>query len=226
MKDKIKSKINALLTKTQDNGCTEAEAMAAIKMARKLMENYFISESDLLKKEKCVLESVPYVTGYWLFINALAETFDCKTYKSGKEIFYFGYEQDVQMCLYFNDYIIRSCRAAIANYKRTEAYLLEKQFTSSRRLTGGFRNGFLNSIAQRLTEMYQERKNQVRLGHGLINLEKEKQVETEFAKLGLNLVSDSRSFSTGGAYNSGQEQGRNFNINQGVNDQRNTLRLE
>ena len=40
-------KISALLAKTQHNGCTEAEALAAAELAQKLMDKYGLSPAEL-----------------------------------------------------------------------------------------------------------------------------------------------------------------------------------
>lgn len=47
MSDKIKNKILALRSKISDRGATEAEAMAALAMADKLMAEHGLSEADL-----------------------------------------------------------------------------------------------------------------------------------------------------------------------------------
>jgi len=225
MKDKIKKRINALLAKTKDNGCTEQEAMAAIMKAKQMMTDYFINDADLVDKEECVLDSVDYVQGYWLFISDLGKVFDCKVYKNKKQYFFFGFKSDVDMCLYFYSYIIRSCRAAVAQYKKTDEFLEKRQYTSSKRLTGTFRNGFLHSIASKLSAMYAERKNGLKIGHGIVLLEKEKEVEQEFDKLGIKLHIKKRKFSSGDSFDSGKSKGDNFNINQGVNSKNGTLGL-
>lgn len=53
--DKIKTKVFNLLNKTVENGCSEAEAMAAAKMAGKLMDHYQLQMSDIqIRDEKCI----------------------------------------------------------------------------------------------------------------------------------------------------------------------------
>ena len=47
-------KISALLAKTQHNGCTEAEAIAAAELAEKLMDKYGLSLSELQIIESAV----------------------------------------------------------------------------------------------------------------------------------------------------------------------------
>ena len=50
-KDAIKARIVALRAKTVANGCTEAEAMAALEMASKLMAKYAIAEDEIGTKK-------------------------------------------------------------------------------------------------------------------------------------------------------------------------------
>ncbi|MCB1423189.1 MAG: DUF2786 domain-containing protein [Nitratireductor sp.] len=46
-KKKIMEKVRALLAKTTANGCTEEEALAAMSMARKLMDKYGVTQAEL-----------------------------------------------------------------------------------------------------------------------------------------------------------------------------------
>src|ERR1700737_951902 len=46
-RQKLLAKIKALLAKTVANGCTEAEAMDALEMAQRMMEEYEVTETDL-----------------------------------------------------------------------------------------------------------------------------------------------------------------------------------
>jgi len=53
--DKIKKKVNALLAKTVNNGCTEKEALFAAEKAGELMDHYQLSMTDLeIKEQNCV----------------------------------------------------------------------------------------------------------------------------------------------------------------------------
>jgi hypothetical protein len=49
MSEAIKAKIAALLNKKVDNGATEAEAMAALRIAQKLMDEHGVTEKDILE---------------------------------------------------------------------------------------------------------------------------------------------------------------------------------
>jgi hypothetical protein len=62
-KDKIYAKINALLSKTIDNGATKFEMESALLKANQLMLENFITENDLKDKSKvdsCVLIEVKF----------------------------------------------------------------------------------------------------------------------------------------------------------------------
>lgn len=54
------NKIRALLSKTVEAGCTEAEAMSALSMAQAMMDAYEVTEEDLVetKKESAVCETM------------------------------------------------------------------------------------------------------------------------------------------------------------------------
>ena len=222
MQEKIKNRINALLSKNQENGCTEAEAMSAISKAKELMFKHQIEESDLVEVNECILDSVKAETGYVGFQASLAVLFDCKVYKSKKEIFFFGYQEDVELCTYFNALIIRSAKSETQKYKLTDSYKREKQFTNGRTLTASFRNGFLSSVSAKLKAMFAERKNTVNIGHGIVLQKKSTDVSQQFNEMkrskGLNLRRGSRrSYAAqSSAFGSGSTKGAGFGINQGV----------
>src|SRR5262245_49417264 len=55
-RESLLDKIRALLAKTQENGCTEAEELAALAKARGLMDAYEVTDEDLkLAKEESVI---------------------------------------------------------------------------------------------------------------------------------------------------------------------------
>ena len=60
-RDSLLDKIRALMSKTVDNGCTEAEALAALDKARAMMDAYEVTEADLQlsKAEGAILRKEP-----------------------------------------------------------------------------------------------------------------------------------------------------------------------
>ena len=60
-RDALLDKVRALLSKTTENGCTEAEAFAALDKARAMIDAYVISDNELAltKEEKAMLRTEP-----------------------------------------------------------------------------------------------------------------------------------------------------------------------
>jgi hypothetical protein len=60
-RDELIEKIRALMSKTVANGCTEAEALAALDKARAFMDAYEVTEAELqlTKEEAAILRSEP-----------------------------------------------------------------------------------------------------------------------------------------------------------------------
>ena len=103
----IKAKLRALFAKTTENGCTEAEALAAAQKASELMSIYNLSYSseDEVKSERYGARHRPmngnlqrrnphevrYIT------NSIGQLFGCKTWRVEKNIrVFFGTELDTE----------------------------------------------------------------------------------------------------------------------------------
>tara|TARA_B100000953_G_scaffold290249_1_gene275092 strand:+ start:11575 stop:12297 length:723 start_codon:yes stop_codon:yes gene_type:complete len=237
-KERIKSKITALLQKTTANGASEQEAITALSKAKELMDQYFIDQKDIddaLKGEKLILKSEPLTkTGFDLafFYRALARLFDCETYYVPKqEIFFYGYEQDVELCIYFYKLITSSVLKAKSDYVKSDEFKLlrREKGAHTKTLTASFIKGFLIRVSSKMTKMYKERKEQrANSQQGLIIYEKNKAVKNGFDSLGLSLRSSSKSLNADiSAFNAGEKSGDGFDIMQGVNDKKKseTLRL-
>lgn len=226
-KDRIKLKIRALLAKTTENGASEAEAVASLSKAQELMKEYFVSSYELedpFLGEECVFRSCEmYKGGYDMgfFYNELATLFDCEFYylPKEKEIFFFGFEQDAELCLYFYNLITKACLKEIQEYKISQDYKLYKPHVHGRTLVASFIKGFLLRIAEKMEEMYRNRKSSIPPGEGLIILEKEDRVRREFDNLGLKIkINNPKQLRcVASAFNLGTHKGNNYEITQGIN---------
>ena len=97
--NKIADKIQKLLDKTTANGCTEAEAQAALLMAQKLMAKYSIEANELNVGEKieyclepCKVRINPRSKSMCMI---MANSFAVRAIISGNKICYFGYSANV-----------------------------------------------------------------------------------------------------------------------------------
>jgi hypothetical protein len=237
-KENIKSKINNLLAKTTENGASKHEALSALAKAQELMTKYFITESELIDKstakqpilKSCDLYKCGYDTG--AFYASLARLFDCKTYYNNSQIFFFGFEEDVDLCLYFYVMIIESCLKEKRIYrKKSEEYQILKKQYNGRTLSAAFVKGFLIEVSQKMKGLYDDRESEFakNIKHGLILVDKKEAVKNGFGELGLKLktVSSKQNIANDAAFASGRTTGKNFELTLGVKAKRtNTLTIK
>jgi len=107
-RDKILDRVRALLSMTIENGCSENEAMVAASKAAKLMQDYDFTFSDVsrLKDERIGQASKPFsatnksramhAAGFYAAV-AVGNFFDCKVWRDGTEIVFFGLKNDVDL---------------------------------------------------------------------------------------------------------------------------------
>ena len=225
-RDKIKSKIKALLSKTTDNGASKSEMESALTKANKLMLDFFISEHDLKDpyiNEKCVLKEVPLIKSgcdLGLFYNELTNLFDCQYYYNSKRIAFFGFEEDTELCAYFYVFIINSCLSEKAKYLKTKEYKHLKSFYHGRTLSSSFIKGFLKGVSFKMRELYNARELELSKDkHSLVVVEKETKVKNQFEALNLKIKTSpmKQIIAEESAFNSGKKIGKELSITQGIN---------
>lgn len=224
-REKIKSKIKALLSKTTDNGATKEEMESALAKAKELMVNFFISEHDLTDpyiSEKCVLVEVPLTkSGYDMsrFYHSLSELFDCKCYYNNERIAFFGFEEDTQLCAYFYTLITKTCLAEKEKYMKSEAYKELRKMYNGKTLASSFITGFTLGVSKNLEELYDERESELsKEQYGLVVVEKKAKVELQFDELGMDLrkARSKKLKAERIAFLTGVETGEELSITQGV----------
>lgn len=232
---RVKEKIRALSSKTVDNGCTEAEAMAAMNMVGRLLEQYNLSMSEIeLKEEACLQKD--YIS---MFRNrgalatcavGIGKFCDVKVWTTKNlrtlSYCYFGLESDVEMAVYLSGMIERAIEAETLKFKRTQEY---KTSWSKKSATTSFKNGMANRIYQRFLEMNREKEaaraeraaaNSVFESSGSRSLTviKSNIVEEEFRNLGVRLRRQNSYKRTGdyNAFQRGQAAGNSVNLSRPV----------
>lgn len=231
----VKRRILALMAKTTTNGCTEQEAALASEKVKMLMLEYQLSLSDLQLQQSGfkhaefrtnAIKSYPVertLIGIFKFC-------DVKGYRSHKweplngrlrpfvTYVFFGLESDVQVA----QYILKICQNAIINlgedFRKNDLYLdADKQSRS--KIKEDFENGVADRLRTRLIEMANQirAKTKASTGRDLV-LVKSSIVESEFAKLNINLVdSKRRPTRANDAYHEGWDQGGAVGLNPGIN---------
>lgn len=221
---RLKKKINALLAKTTENGATKEEALTALNKAQELMKQHLISASDLKETvldEECVLASVRrYPTKYKEvhIIASLGKLFYCKSYYNKSKVYFYGFKEDTELCLYFYNFIVKSSLEEAERYKKTIHYKRLTDYHHGITIISDFVKGFLLEVSSKVEKMYEERQKE-QAGTGLVIFDqKQKKVSERFAQTGIKLrtVKD-RISPRSSSFSDGKNKGSELNITQGVN---------
>ena len=224
--DKIKEKIRRLSEMTEENGCSENEAMTAAQKMGKLLDEHQLSMSDIeLKQQDCETKEV--WTGMVIrdhmqgALSGIAYYSDTKPWMSsgGREGFkyvYFGLPDDVELAHYTHCVINRAILEEGDNYKATDEYAFFPG-ARKRKALRAFKYGMADRIGTRLKEMKKARQEWMKSqGRDLVVL-KDQLVKHSFFQLGVNLRSARGARVTDRfGYGQGQVAGNNFNLNEGL----------
>jgi hypothetical protein len=157
-RDNLIEKIRALMSKTVDNGCTEAEALAALDKARAMMDAYEVTEADLqlTKAESAVLHSEPPSSldphGIKLGISVdIAKFCDCKIWKAPTGLVFCGLPADVSLATRLIDSL-----AAFVQAELTRHLMGSIAPKGERRFINGFLAGCCKRINDRLTALCEQ----------------------------------------------------------------------
>jgi hypothetical protein len=227
--DKLKTRIQALRTKTIDNGCTQAEALSAAAKVAELLDRYDLSLTDVeIRAAPC--ERREYET--WRkkriplddCIGAVANFCDCRVWREKNQFgetryVFFGLRSDIEVAHYLTDLIDTAVRSELGRYKTAPEY---RRFRHNERhmANRSFALGMVASIADKLTAMKAGRdQSSSGCGRGLVVL-KAALVDAELARLGLNLRTargTSRMVSTM-AYEAGGAAGASLAFNPAIRE--------
>src|SRR5215813_11705118 len=128
-RESILSKIRALLAKTMENGCSEAEAMAALGKAQAMKDAYAVTEAELnlTKEEKAILRSEPPGTKdphliKWNLMGAVSQFCNCESWRRGRvragtaRMVFCGLPADAQFATWLLDTLTNFVQAELVNF--------------------------------------------------------------------------------------------------------------
>lgn len=223
----IKAKIAALLAKNADNGASENEAMAAMRIAQKLMEEHGVTMEDILQNNSAANDFIREVmrTGRknlhevdLYCVVTIAEFCDVKVWqnkvyelgeKVGVNVQFFGYTADVELAKYLREMIFRAMEWEWAKYSNSVSNVGHKR---------SVRKSFLVGMAGRLCERLRELKNQSRgTGTELIVLKNQMVTQAWAEQVNIHLKKNyapkTVTVSNGAAYAAGQGAGDRVSLN-------------
>lgn len=229
--EKIKARIRALLSKTESNGATKAEAEAALAKATELMTQYMINEADIADNKRKFITKTCLVMGGMEDITqlspSLCELFSCEHFYTRKahsrqvdKLYYFGTEMDVDCCIYFTNLISNTMFNETIKYRKTPKYWeLAKSF-SPQAIKKDFQNGFIIGVGSKIENLIQEKKSNVikSTGKDLV-LVKDQEVKDAFSEMSSDIkeVKPRRRHYNSEAVLDGIEKGEQVNLAYGLN---------
>ena len=152
---KIRVKVRALLAMTTDNGCTEAEAMAAAQKAADLMAEYNLSFAtvDEVKAERYGARKRDINCGLGrrsphearLLAKTIAQLFGCRAWQTDdSRMVFFGTEADTEAAHQQYVIVVMAMEVEFAAYMRTPGR------RDRRRNSRGSRTDFMDAMTSRL----------------------------------------------------------------------------
>ena len=163
---KLLERIKALLSKTVENGCTEAEAMSALSMAQSMMDAYEVTAEDLAEteKESAIRETMKdmrdphHIRAY--ITRAIGKFTNTKSYrhefKSQKWKYHFiGLQSDVEFAVWLTETLTMFVQKELKNYIWANHYT-SLEPSHKRRIINGFVIGCTNRITERLNALSEQ----------------------------------------------------------------------
>lgn len=153
-RERLYDKIRALLNKTTEHGCTEAEALAALTKARAMMDAYEVTADDLqLAKDMAAIlkrtETTDDKHGIARYlVNAVTMFCDCDGWRRGDKFVFCGAPADVQLADWMHRHLITFLQGELANYLAT--------CTCPRGMRRRMINGFVLGCTARITDRVRE----------------------------------------------------------------------
>jgi len=222
-------RIRALMAKTTENGCTEAEAAMAAAHVDRLMGENDVDLTDLeVRDQTCIQIKVPTGTGKWhpveQVVVAVASFTDTKVWKTegrlNTDINFFGLATDVEIAEYLT-YLFRRAlereTAAVGMLDFNWQRMTNLQRANARE---SFGLGMAKRLSERLKELKSKRDwtTEHATGRSLIVV-KGAVVTEQYAKLNLNLTyGGGKAIRDPNAFRDGQKAGDRVTIQQGVGD--------
>jgi len=216
------AKVRALLAKTVENGCTEAEAMAALAKARELMDEYDLTDTDLafggeeVKAEERNVADRHRIRDY--LATAVGTFCQCKAWSgmTYEHVTFCGLDSDTVFAHWLLDTLADFVDRALQDYLRST---WRPGMPSVRRTeTNGFVIGCCSRIVQRLRELA-PRPPRTSTGRDLV-VARNALIERKLNELGLRLrrVRGGSKRTNNDAFAAGRRKGDAAQFNRPINE--------
>jgi Protein of unknown function (DUF2786) len=230
-RESILDKIQALLSKTVANGCTEAEMLAALAKARAMRDAHGITDEELqlAKDDAAILygEPVDEIDPHgikWRLAGALPTYCEVKVFRqphvSGLK--FIGARADIEWSTWLLEYL-----ADFVFERLTDHLIVSLAPPNERRqIIKGFVHGITGRISERMLELAKPPTAQTANARALVVVKGEA-ITNKLKELGIKLrITSSRRFaSDDGAYEAGREAGDGASFGRPVSGAAGMLRI-
>jgi len=233
-RESILNKIHGLLAKTMENGCSEAEAMAALGKAQAMKDAYAVTEAELnlTKEEKAILRREPPGTKdphriKWFLVGAVSKFCNCEHWRQfrrdGGGLVFCGLPSDAQFATWLLDTLANFVQAELFNHLMDAAPGNEERREAIR----GFVLGITDRISERLRELYEQSEARATSNAKALVVVKDAAINAKMDELGIHLSACSGSCGAfdGSSYNAGRAAGNRASFGRPVSGRNATLRL-
>jgi hypothetical protein len=194
--ESLLGKIKALLNKTVENGCTEAEALAALGKARAIMDAYEVTEADLQlsREESAVLRAEPPGSKdphgiKSALATSVAKFCDCEVWKSTNGLVFCGLPSDAQFATWLLDNLTSFVQGELVNH--LIGCIVPKG--QRRFIINGFVAGCARRISERISALCQQSATDASSNGRALALVKSTAVADKLKKLNIHLQKGRRS---------------------------------
>jgi hypothetical protein len=232
-RENILDKIRALLDKTTENGCTEAEMIAALAKARAMRDAYAVidSELQLAKEEKAILREEPADPNdphgiKWRLASAVAEFCDCEAWARNhtrlRGFTFCGAVSDVEWAVWLLDHLTDFVSGELVLHLMTSLAPADER----REVIKGFVIGATGRISERLRELSNPPADQTNNSRALVAL-KSSAIAEKMKECGIELRTSRARCSSfdEGAYGAGRAAGDGASFGRPVSGAAGALRL-
>jgi hypothetical protein len=234
-RESVLNKIRALLAKTMENGCSEAEALAALGKAQAMRDAYAVTEAELnlTKEEKAILRREPPGTKdphriKWFLVDGVSKFCSCEYWRErrnkGGGIVFCGLPSDAQFATWLLDTLTAFVQAEIVNHLMDVDPSNEDRGAAIR----GFVLGATNRISERLSELCEQSAALATSNAKALVVVKSAAVQAKLDELGIRFCADSSSCGAwdGASYQAGTAAGNRASFGRPVSGRNATLRLK
>jgi hypothetical protein len=222
-RESMLARIRALMAKTTDNGCTEAEAAEAARKVDALMALYEIDLDEVsMRQQEIIPVTVPKAAQHTVQFAAtqIAQFTDCNVWlRARTDIIYLGFQVDTEIAEYLTLMFKRAIDREGATYILFNRAWDEANAAGKTELLRSFGIGMAGRLGDRLSELKSKRDftQKQSTGRDLVMMKK---LAVDAAMAALGIILKGRGISVKprnlAAYVAGQSAAQHVAINQGV----------